>query len=167
MLLLSWGSLSRTAVPYHAAPPVPMRRWTRLCSVFGRHASSTVDRAAARSRIFRAVSDCCFNRPRGSDTESGLNDADRERVPGVRGLVGEHDGHDAVVPDNPAAFREDSAHPLSRSRRRLAFLHWSLSAHCWFLNRDGTGDRLVRLVSQVVSEPFGVDIARGTLFSQT
>ena len=74
-------------------------------------------------------------------TNPALHETLGQGVPGPAGLVGEHDRHDAVGLDDPAALGEDRGHPLlvvaagelpwacfwPRNRNGLAMASWSLS----------------------------------------
>ena len=113
--------------------------------------------AAALSPDVQAAGGLGVDRPRCGDGESGLDQPGGQRVPGAGGLVREHQRHDAVRLQHPAALGEDRRHPclvVLAGEGACAGLTGELG---W------VGDRLVLLVCELLPEQLGEQMPGGPL----
>ena len=88
------------------------------------------------------------DRPTGGDGEASLHQPFRQCIPRARGLVGEHERHDAVRLQHAAALGEDGGHALliiTPGQRLGAFLVRELGR---------IGDRFVFLVRERTAKQF-------------
>ena len=97
------------------------------------------------------------DRPGRGDDEPRFDQPARQRVPGAGRLVGEHERHDAVRFERPAALGEDQRHPLLVVAMREG-------AGAALAGEPGRiGDRFVLLVGQPAAEQFREHVAGGAL----
>ena len=97
------------------------------------------------------------HRPGGGDNETRLHQALGQGIPGAGGLVGEHQGHEPVRLQHPAAFGEDGGHA------QLVVLAGQVPGALLVLELGRVGDGLVLLVGEGAAEEFGVQVAGGAL----
>ena len=96
-----------------------------------------------------------IDRPGGGDEKACLHQTGGQRVPGAARLVGEHQGHDAVRLQHPAALGEDGRHAL------LVVPTRQCPGALLSLEPGGIGDGFIVLVGQAVAEQVGEDVTGG------
>ena len=134
---------------------LPIEMLLNFCLIFAR-ATDQEDRAFGCCLVLymQAALGFGIDRPGCGNDETSFHQSFGECVPGARCLVGEHQGHDTVRLQCPAAFGEDRSHPC------LIIASGEYPGALLPSKFRRVGNRFVVFVGQVTSKQLGKDVSR-------